>query len=71
MSDMCRDEAPDGIDVRVWAGACALAMLRHPSANYPHPLDVRYAETVLAAIWEPQAKERSFVRRMRLEWVDV
>jgi hypothetical protein len=39
--------APADKDARTWAGAVALAYLRHANAPYPQPCDEIYAETVL------------------------
>lgn len=39
--------APANKDARVWAGAVALANLRHANAPYPQPCDEVYAEAVL------------------------
>lgn len=41
---------PEGVEPDVWAGACALAVRRHPIAIYPQPMDVEYARIVLAAV---------------------
>ena len=42
-------ECPIGESVLVWAGACALAVERHPNASYPQPHDVKDAREVLEA----------------------
>ena len=41
---------PPGETEITWAGACALAALRHPQARYPQPADVADSRTVTAAV---------------------
>lgn len=43
---------PEGENVMVWAGACALAEQRHPNARYPQPVDVSDARIVTTVVVE-------------------
>lgn len=42
-------DCPPNVEALVWAGACALALHRHPRKSYPQPSDIDDARIVLAA----------------------